>query len=286
LRSGTARLESEESDSANAVLDYPAFAEAGRPIYTDSYYRSVLTSTLHELSLRYGPSKLALATIRRVKELTVQELALSASDQVFRVKGREIRYLPVPVALLRGDSRIPLRFRVANVIWKATTERRAEVPIALAFVSSLHGSPILEVGNVLSYYSAIPNHWVVDRYETGPGVRNLDVLMIPREELYDGIVSISTLEHVGYDERPRDPGKFERAIEALEGHLSPSGRMLITVPLSYNPAVDRWIHRADRLGFDVSIVGRDLSDSRRGSWKEYGPSEALPDVEAIAVLRR
>lgn len=40
------------------------------------------------------------------------------------------------------------------------------------------------------------------------------------------IISISTLEYVGWNEDPRDPGKVIRAIENLLELLSPSGKII------------------------------------------------------------
>lgn len=56
---------------------------------------------------------------------------------------------------------------------------------------------------------------------------------------YDWIVSISTMEHVGHDEEPKDPGAAARAIHHLRSLLASGGEMLVTVPGGYNPALDR-----------------------------------------------
>jgi hypothetical protein len=51
-------------------------------------------------------------------------------------------------------------------------------------------------------------------------------------------VAISMLEHVGTDERPAAPGKAVQAIQALRGLLASEGRLVLTVPVGYNPAFD------------------------------------------------
>lgn len=119
-------------------------------------------------------------------------------------------------------------------------ERAIELPVAMRFVDGF-GPPAcgLEVGNVLSRYRAV-NHRVVDKYERAPGVENLDVLDIATERPFDFVVSISTIEHVGWDEAERDLDKPLRAIRHLRSLLRPDGgRFLVTLPLGYNPAVDR-----------------------------------------------
>jgi len=89
---------------------------------------------------------------------------------------------------------------------------------------------ILEVGNVLAHYYP-HQHDVLDKYEQAPGVMNGDVVDFRPGKLYDLIVSISTLEHVGWDEEPRDPLKFLRGVEHLTTLLAPGGRMLVTLPI-------------------------------------------------------
>jgi hypothetical protein len=82
------------------------------------------------------------------------------------------------------------------------------------------------VGNVLSHYFSV-NHDVVDKYEKAEGVINRDIIDFHPSKEYDLIISISTLEHVGWDEDIsdhkilHDPSKILRAIENLRGLLAP-----------------------------------------------------------------
>jgi SAM-dependent methyltransferase len=140
-------------------------------------------------------------------------------------------------------------------------ERAVEVPVAQRAVADAHEGRILEAGNVLSHYGPV-NHAVVDRYEPGEGVVNEDLLDFEPEERYDLIVSISTLEHVGYDERPRDPEKAARAARHLAGLLAPGGRLLATVPVGYNPGLDAAIQRAEPGFSSVSALRRVVRDRR------------------------
>ena len=119
------------------------------------------------------------------------------------------------------------------------TERAIELPIAMRFVDAFGPSALgLEVGNVLSHYRAV-HHRVVDKYERASAVENLDVLDIATERPFDFVVAISTIEHVGWDEPERDLDKPARAILHLRSLLTPNGgRMLITMPLGYNPSAD------------------------------------------------
>jgi SAM-dependent methyltransferase len=133
-----------------------------------------------------------------------------------------------------------------NITW--SNERAVEIPIVWAEVRARRGQRLLEVGNVLSHYFAV-DHEVIDKFEKATTVRNEDVASFRSPHPYDLIVSISTLEHVGWDEQPRDPGKIACALANLRDHLAPGGRLLVTLPLGYNPAMDALL-AARALPFD------------------------------------
>jgi SAM-dependent methyltransferase len=129
----------------------------------------------------------------------------------------------------------PYLFHRYKVTW--LTERAVEVPVAQAVVDRYAERRVLEVGNVLSHYRP-QSHVIVDKYERAPGVLNRDVLDLGDLGQFDLVVAISTLEHVGWDEHPRDPGKALEAIAALRALLAPRGVLLVTVPVGYNPTFD------------------------------------------------
>jgi hypothetical protein len=106
-------------------------------------------------------------------------------------------------------------------------------------VRNHQGKDILEFGNVLSHHLKF-EHDILDKYENAKGVINEDIVDFKPEKKYDLIVSISTLEHVGWDERPRDDLKILRAIENLKTLItSRGGTIIITLPLGYNPVLDQ-----------------------------------------------
>ena len=78
-------------------------------------------------------------------------------------------------------------------------ERCVEIPVVRSMLSAANNEDILEVGNVLKHYYWFP-HDVLDKYEKAPGVINQDVVEFAPRKKYSTIVSISTLEHVGFDE--------------------------------------------------------------------------------------
>ncbi len=156
-----------------------------------------------------------------------------------------------------------------NITWK--NERTIEVPIVWNFVEHHRGKRILEVGNVLSWYFPI-HHEVLDKYEIAEGVINQDIVDFNPTEKYDLIVSISTLEHVGWDETPREPQKVFQAIEHLKTLLNASGMLVITVPLGYNTALDGFI-KEKRLTFTKQIFMK--RGSKNPEWTEINPAEAI-----------
>ena len=129
-----------------------------------------------------------------------------------------------------------------NTSWK--NERAVEVPIVWEKVKNCHGK-ILEVGNVLSHYHSV-THDVLDKYEKAKHVINQDVVDFHPTERYDMIVSISTIEHIGWDEIPKEPRKVLHAIKNLKSNcLAPKGIMIITAPLGHNPELDRTLKQGN-----------------------------------------
>jgi hypothetical protein len=144
---------------------------------------------------------------------------LSRRSPTFRFRGKDYAYFFH-------------RYQVAGL-----TERTVEIPIAAELVRAYPPDSVLEVGNVLSHYLDV-THEVVDKYEVGRDVKNTDVLDHRPERNYDLIVSISTLEHVGWDESPRDELKWLRAVRHLRTLLTPKGLFFATIPVGWNPHVD------------------------------------------------
>lgn len=160
-----------------------------------------------------------------------------------------------------------------NRTWR--NERAVEVPLALAFLER-HTGPVLEVGNVLAHYGRT-GHVVVDKYERRPGVVNDDVVDYRPADRFGAIVSLSTLEHVGWDEEPRDADKIPAAVRHLRSLLLPAGRMFVTCPVSYNPHLDALI-RAGALGADREA----FLVRRAGAWVEADQDRAF----AVATMGR
>jgi hypothetical protein len=170
-----------------------------------------------------------------------------------------------------------------NTTWR--NERAVEVPIVRRAIEDADCAQVLEVGNVLGHYIR-RRHDVVDKYEPGANVLNVDILDFRTERPYDLIVSISTLEHVGWDDDERDPGKIPRAVGHLRSLLAPGGRAIVTFPLGYNPYLDEMVH-AGTLGFDAEQC---LLRVGRHEWREVQkadmgrPAYGIPFPGANALV--
>lgn len=184
----------------------------------------------------------------------LREARVTAQLSYFRAfKRRTLRF---------QDHRYPYFYNRYNPTY--SNERAVEIPIAWEAVKRSAPERVLEVGNVLAHYFPV-HHQVVDKYEQATGVINADVVEFTPDKHFDLIVAISTLEHVGWDEEPRDPEKFLRAIDQLTTLLAPGGTLLATLPLGYNPSVDRFLAER-RIPF--TTVGYLKRVSRDGQWRE------------------
>jgi hypothetical protein len=131
--------------------------------------------------------------------------------------------------------------------WYNTTwndERAVEIPIICKYVSENNENNILEIGNVLKHYFN-KNHDIVDKYEKGKGVTNEDVVNFQTPNRYKLIVSISTLEHVGWDETPRNPEKIFKALSNLKNLLVPGGKLVVTIPIGHNTVLDKYLKEGE-----------------------------------------
>jgi hypothetical protein len=186
-------------------------------------------------------------------------------------------------------------FHSYNTTWR--NERTIEVPLAARVLDRHRGERALEVGNVLRNYLGerhLALGWeTIDRYEVAPGVRNLDVIEHRPTDPYGVIVSVSTLEHVGWDEAPRDATKAPRAIGLMHQWLAPDGELLVTIPLGYNPLLDRRLIEGtplfDRMSFMRRVDAKNRwvevrAEEVRGA--RYGTPYPFANVVAVGLSGR
>ena len=161
---------------------------------------------------------------------TLINLAGSQTESDFCFQQTRLKYLDHPYNITRY------------------TERRIELPLAWHYLEShKSASNILEIGATLGHYYPI-SHDVVDKFEQGPGIINQDILHFQPKKKYDLIISVSTLEHIGWDDDQKQPDKILQTImHAKQKLLKPGGLMMATVPIGYNPHLDQLLKHQSHL---------------------------------------
>ena len=201
-------------------------------------------------------------------------IIMSGNSIVFAVYAA-LKHMFCKTFTFRGDTYRYFYHRY-NTTWR--NERSVEIPIIYRFVKERDEVTVLEVGNVLSHYFPV-RHDIVDKHEHSPRVINQDIVDFHPQKKYDLIVSISTLEHVGWDELyagwdkgARDPTKALRAIENLKELLAPKGIMVVTFPIGYNPYLDRLL-RDGKIPLTALFCLKRIS--KDNEWKEVSWSDVL-----------
>lgn len=171
-------------------------------------------------------------------------------------------------------------------------ERAVEISIFKKIVEKNQNKKILEIGNVLSHYlKKLPyDHTIVDKYEKALRVINQDALTyIPKpKQKFDLIIAISTFEHIGFDEKIKDPQKIIKVIEHLKTLLNKGGKIIFTVPIPSNKFIDKKIIKKE-LPINKSFFL--IRNSWINTWQETSKIEAFkrkyntpyPNANAIMV---
>jgi SAM-dependent methyltransferase len=170
--------------------------------------------------------------------------------------------------------------------WK--NERCAIIPIALDIIKEYQnrGKNVLEIGNVTSHiYPVI--HDVVDKYEIADGVINEDVVEFQPSKRYDLILSIVTMQHVGYNESPQDPTKIIKAMENLKKIVSPNGIIIIIHALGENKEMDELLKNG-KLEFNQRFYLKKFSKYKwaEAKWedvKDLPYDYSIPTARAVLI---
>lgn len=233
-----------------------------------------------------GTIKRGIAVIRDVTKTQLQHCINGVECLVVRMQRS-------PAATFSlGDQKFFYLYHPYNRTWE--NERAIEVSIARKLLEASHkkGQQILEVGNVLNHYCDIP-HTVVDFYERGRRIINEDIVNFSPRNSYDLIISVSTIEHIGYDtgEIP-DADKSVRAIHKLKSLLKKGGIILLTFPMGYNSNLDSAVKTNPELFGELRFFQKISSDNkwlevdyRSGILARYGSPYKFANTIVIAVIR-
>jgi hypothetical protein len=154
-------------------------------------------------------------------------------------------------------------------------ERAIEIPIIMDYIKKRKEQRILEVGNVLSHY--FETGWdVLDKYEKGIDVINQDIIQYKPSKKYNLVVSVSTIEHIGFDETPKDPKQIFAAIKNLRKILQKNGELIVTVPIGWNPYLDKLLIKK-KLGFHEEYYFKRYD--WRNYWKQVWTMDEIKDAQ-------
>lgn len=134
-------------------------------------------------------------------------------------------------------------FHRFNAGWppERCTERIVELSVADRWLANGETEDLVEIGAVTPYYWPGRISRVVDPADSHPAVTE-------RKSLFDmdltgkSVLSISTIEHVGLSQYGTDEQESTHdAINALKKISREASEFLITIPVGYNPTLDKYL---------------------------------------------
>jgi len=200
---------------------------------------------LKDLYKQMGPSFLYL-TVKRICQLYYYKIF---KNRTFKLNNQTYKYY----------------YAIYNTTF--LKERAVEIPIIMKYVKEYEGKRILEIGNVLSHYENFV-HEIVDKYEKAEEVNNTDIIEYKPEQKYDLVVSISTFEHIGWDETPKVDDKVLVALNRLKSFMNPGGKAVLTLPLGHNHYFEK-ILKDKLFNFNESYFLKRISKDNQWVQIEY-----------------
>jgi hypothetical protein len=150
-----------------------------------------------------------------------------------------------------ADCKLPYFNHMYNSTW--LNERQLEIPIFTHIINNTNSLNILEIGNTYNHYHAF-EHDIIDKYEKGNNVINEDITFYKTDKKYDLIFSISTFEHIGYNENePYDFEKVKDAIKNTVSMLNHNGLFVFSFALGWNNKLDEMIIKNQQIKIDKML---------------------------------
>jgi glycosyltransferase involved in cell wall biosynthesis/SAM-dependent methyltransferase len=264
---------------------------SGAAVELDLLYRLLLRRPAEEPALR--SAQLALAAGEETRAGLVRRIVGSREF-------REIELIEQTLARLRREGGV-FSLRPGDTLGPDTTERVVEVPWVL---SRWRGEPrVLDAGyafasdTYLTALLALPIQCLHGVDAAARPVRGMlrsrgDLRALPyREEAFDLVLCVSTIEHVGRDNTayglggpPRAQGDLA-AVREIERTLARGGRALVTVPFGRAEVRPEFV-QYDPPGWDALVSATRLVVEERQAYRLTGRGwELCEDVEEMAMLR-
>jgi len=224
-------------------------------------------SYLIRISFRYL-SELFFVSIPNYIKLSYYKKFKAA--ETFKFNGREYHYLFHPYCATWENERCA----VIPIIWDIVRKNEEE------------GKRILEVGNVLSYVYPV-RHDVLDKYELVEGVINEDVVNFQPPHKYDLIISIVTIQFVGWNESPREPRKVLQAIDNLKSILAPNGILVVVHGLGEHKEIDELfkngLMKFDKQFYLMKTAGHKWKEATWEDVKDLKYNHSVPTANGVVV---
>ena len=121
-------------------------------------------------------------------------------------------------------------------------ERIIVIPIILYLIKKYGINTYTELGNVLSYYK-LQSKSIIDKYDNSKDIIKEDITYYKPISKFKNIISISTLEHIGWDESERNYCKITPTfINIFNNVLDKNGYFIFSFPIGYNPYLDSYLN--------------------------------------------
>jgi len=94
-------------------------------------------------------------------------------------------------------------------------------------------------------------------------VKNIDIVDFKSKIKYDLIISISTMEHIGFEENYTNEineSKIINSFKNLKSLIKDNGTCIITIPINQNPILDKLIFQ-EQIQFEYKYYLKRISKS-------------------------
>lgn len=208
--------------------------------------------------------------LHALKNKGVGYVLATTRNRIYRAAFSPLVKLRKQDSFMFGDRKLEYCYTKKGAAW--TNERVIEIPIIKLLLKQYKNKRILEIGNVMCNFDKIKSI-VVDKYEKAKGVINHDIIDYKPKEKFDVVFSISTLEHVGWDDIPRKQENFLKGIKNIKQNcLKKNAELIFTMPIGYNTYLDNLL-KNNKIKINKQYYFKRLSLNNK--WIETGKKQAL-----------